>query len=171
MAHDDDAPAAPLRYTLRLTDRELVRAYLFTFFRQRGAIFLRFIGLAAIAWGVHDAVAGRPLAPLLILWGVWYALRPLFQAWVIVRRRGGRGQVTVELDDAGLRIEQDGQSARFAWDQLKAAGGVGDLVWYELERGAVGTLPLRVVDDPDALERCFRAHGKWRGPDSRGRIS
>ena len=63
----------PLRYELRLTDRELFRVFLFGYFKRPFAILRRFIGFAIIAFGFHPAMP-RGLFPV---------------ARLVVRRNGG----------------------------------------------------------------------------------
>ena len=158
----------PLRYELRLTDRELFRVFLFGYFKRPFAILRRFIGFAIIAFGFHllrNASDDLPwiAGPLCIAWGSWFVLNPLLLAWLAVRRRGTRGHVVVEVADDGVAISQECKRAAFGWDRVTEAGKLGDLVWFEIRGAAMAAIPLRVVADPPALLDVFRAHTRWRG--------
>lgn len=160
-------PADALRYTLRLTDRELFRVFLFGYFKRPFAILRRFVGFAAIALGFHvlrTASDDLPwiAGPACIAWGSWFVLHPLLGAWLAVRRRGSRGEVVVELDANGVAIAQDGKRAAFGWDRVTEAGMLGDLVWFELRGAAIAAIPLRVVADAAPLLDLFRTHTRWR---------
>lgn len=162
----------PLRYELRLTDRELFRVFLFGYFKRPFAIFRRFVGFAIIAFGfqlMRSASEDLPsvAGPLCIAWGSWFVLHPLLMAWLAVRRRGSRGHVVVEVADDGVAISQEGKRATFGWDRVTEAGKLGDLVWFEIRGAAMAAIPLRVVGDAVALLDVFRAHTRWRGPGAR----
>lgn len=160
-------PASPLRYELRLTDAELRRVFLFGYFKRPFAILRRFAGFGVIALGFHTLRDGalHPLAGIAcIAWGSWFVLHPLIGAFLAVRRRGSRGQVVVEVGDAGIGISQDGKRANFGWERVTEAGKLGDLVWFEIKGAALAAIPLRVVSDAAPLLDLFRTHTKWRAP-------
>ena len=102
-----------------------------------------------------------------VVFGLYYALKPLLAARMLTRRRRASGradrEIEVTLDHRGVVIGHGEVSTRLGWDEVVAAGRGPSYVWYELRGGQRATIPLRAVEDPDALVEILRARTEWVG--------
>jgi hypothetical protein len=166
---------ASLTYRFTLSDEEFRRAWLAEYYRRPGWRSLRILGGPAfVALGVmmvrSDAVFQRVMGVVAILFGVYYALKPLLAARALTaqRRRSGRADVELEvtLHGRGVRIDDGKVRTELPWHEVTAAGMGRGYVWYEVRGGSRATIPLRVVDELDPLVEMLRRHTEWR--DSTG---
>jgi hypothetical protein len=77
------------------------------------------------------------------------------------RRKPGTTRVAVALGDDGIALTRDGKTARFSWKDVTAAGQRPTYVWYELRGQHRAPIPLRVVDDVDALTSLLKERTRW----------
>jgi len=161
-----------LTYRFVLSDREFGRAWLREFYRRPGWRLWRVIGgpfFIALGLGMVRSsdlfTAGAGLVS--IVFGAWYLVRPwiAMKAMVARRQRGGRSDVELELrlHRDGIRIDDGRVKKELPWEDIVSSGRGPTYVWYELGGGSRATIPLRVVDDQDALRRILAAHTDWRG--------
>ncbi len=161
-----------LTYRFTLSDDEFARAWLREYYRRPGwRVFRVAFGPAVAILGVAmvrgDALFNRAMGIAAILLGAWYALKPFLAARMIrnARHKSGRSDLAIELrlSDRGVRIDDGHKRTDLAWEDVTAAGRGPDYVWYEIGRGARATIPLRAVDDLDALEALLREKTAWAG--------
>lgn len=160
-----------MKYEFQLSDQEFSRAWLAEFFRRPGlGLFRVLAGPVFVAVGVQmvrgDELFARGIGVAAILLGVWHVLRPfvLVRAMVGQRRKTGAAESTIRLDvgENGIVVSDGAKETRLGWDAITGAGRGRDYVWFEIRKAARGTIPLRAVDDEQALIETFRSRGKWR---------
>lgn len=102
-----------------------------------------------------------------IVFGLWYSIRPwiAMKATVAQRRDSGRSGVEIELrfHRGGVRIDDGKVKKEIPWEDIVRSGRGKGYFWYELKGGSRATVPLRVVEDPDALRDRLAAHSEWVG--------
>ncbi|HJL15484.1 MAG TPA: hypothetical protein RMH99_07515 [Sandaracinaceae bacterium LLY-WYZ-13_1] len=161
-----------LRYRFSLSDEEFRRAWLAEYYRRPGWRGLRILGGPAfVALGIvmvrSPELFTRVMGGVAILFGVYYAAKPWLMARALTRRRraSGRADVALELTlgPRGIRIDDGHVRTDLPWDEITAAGEGRGYVWYEIGGGSRATIPLRVVDDPDALRAWLRERTEWKG--------
>jgi hypothetical protein len=157
------------RFEIELTDRELATASIREHVARSGALRAA-LGPAALALGVYGLATregtGRWLALLVLAWGAFVVLRPFLVGWQLVserRRRGAASALALVVDERGLELTRGGKSLVFPWKEVTAAGRRADYFWYEVRGKQRAPIPLRLVDDPAALEAFLRAHTRWSG--------
>lgn len=164
--------ARSLTYRFRLTDEEFRRAWLAEYYRRPGWRSIRilggpmFVGLGVLMLRGEDTF-GRVMGVLAILLGVWYAVKPWLGARVMTKQRRESGRADVELavtfGARGVKIDDGKVQTELSWEDITGAGLGRGYVWYEIRGGSRATVPLRVVDDLDALRETLREHTRWAG--------
>lgn len=160
-----------LEYSFTLSDEEFGRAWLREYYRRPGWRVLRIAGGPALMlFGASMIVRApdlfsRAMGVCAVLLGLWYATKPLLARRLLTRHRRESGRADAEigltLSDDGVAIDHAGVRTELDWSDVTAAGRGPDYVWYEIGRGARATIPLRAVDDVDALESLLRRHTAW----------
>lgn len=167
---------ASLTYRFTLSDAEFRRAWLAEYYRRPGWRSLRVLGgPALVALGVtmvrSDAVFQRVMGVVAILFGLYYAAKPLLAARMLTaeRRRSGRADLELEVTfhGRGVCIDDGKVRTELPWQEITAAGMGKGYVWYEISGGSRATIPLRVVEDLDALVEVLRERTAWQGPPGR----
>ena len=157
--------------TLRFTvgEREFARAWLFEYFRRPGWRVVRVaLGPAVIALGVSMLRAGTSswLGGAIVVFGLYYALKPLLGVWQAVRQRRALGIAEMEIElvigRKGVRIDDGKARTQFSWEDIRGAGRGRGYFWYALNGGARATIPDRAVEAPAELEAIFREHTRWQ---------
>ncbi|MCB9595610.1 MAG: hypothetical protein H6719_23010 [Sandaracinaceae bacterium] len=164
---DSDA----LSYRFTLSDDEFARAWLREYYRRPGWKTWRIIGGPCfIALGLtmmrNEGLLSQGMGIAALVLGLWYALKPLLAARMLREQRAKSGRSHVELEvrlhGEGIRIDDGKVKKEIPWDQVVRAGAAPAYVWYELRGGSRATIPLRVVEDPEALRAKLRAHTAWQ---------
>lgn len=167
---------ASLTYRFTLSDEEFRRAWLAEYFRRPGWRSLRILGGPAfVGLGVvllqSEAVFQRVMGVVAVLFGLYYAAKPWLAARALTaqRRRSGRADVELEVTfhPRGVRIDDGKVRTELPWREVTAAGLGRGYVWYEVSGSSRATVPLRVVDDLEALVAMLREHTAWKGGDAR----
>jgi hypothetical protein len=163
----------PLELEFQLSDREFERAWIAEYFRRPSGALRTLAGPLVAALGLFVATratdgGGRSAGALLVALGLWQLARAFVLARALVGKRRATGAASrtmrVHLDDAGIAVSDGKKETRVPWDGVTGAGRGGDYVWFEVRGSARGTIPLRAIADPAALESIFRDRGKWAGP-------
>ena len=161
----------PQVYRFSLSDREYRRAWVREYYRRPGSRLLRivlgpFFAMVGVALVRSTELFTRGMGVATVLLGLWVTLKPLLAANTLVRHRRatGRGDVTFEitLHRQGIRIDDGKVRTELPWDEVISAGRSPDYFWYEVRGGSRATIPLRVVEDPAALEALLRERTTWR---------
>jgi len=161
-----------LTYRFVLSDEEFGRAWLREYYRRPGWRAWRIIGGPCfVALGIamsrsaESFTVGMGIASVVL--GLWYVVKPwiAMRATVAQRRKGGRSGVEIELrlHREGIRIDDGKVRKEIPWEDILTSGMASEYVWYELAGGNRATIPLRVVDDIDALREKLAAHTRWSG--------
>jgi hypothetical protein len=166
-----DDTQAPLRVTFKLSPGEFAKSWLGDYYRQRGmGQIRRLAGPALMALGLTLRAIARgevmvtAAGSFFFYYGIYYIVRPFLLLAFAVVRRGGGSDVTLELDDRGVRLSDPSSlSKRIGWDVVDGGGELGDYAWVEIRGGTRITIPKRAFADAAAFEACLREHGKWRG--------
>lgn len=154
-----------LEYDVDLTDDELRAAWL-TEDRARRSLLRRAIAPVAVVLGLGAIVGdggSRVAGFLAVAFGLATVAQPfLAVAGVLAaRRKQGPTAVRVALEDAGIMLTRGGKTARFPWSEVTAAGQRATYVWYELRGQHRAPIPLRVIEDLEALTSLLRARTRW----------
>lgn len=166
----DRAEQGVLRYRFVLSDEEFARAWLREYYRRPGWRAWRIVGgpcfvALGLAMMRGEELFSRAVGTAAIVLGLWYGLKPLLAARMLraERRRSGRSDVELEVrvHAGGVRIDDGAVKKELPWSEIVRAGASKEYVWYELRGGSRATIPLRVVDDPEALYATLRAHTAW----------
>lgn len=161
-----------LSYRFVLSDDEFRRAWLAEYYRRPGWRSLRLLGgPALVALGAimlrSPAAFQRVMGVVALLFGIYYAVKPWLAARVVTRerRRSGRADLELEvtLHGRGVTIDDGKVQTELPWYEVSSSGMGKDYVWYEVRGGARATIPLRVVDDLEALIERLRTHTDWKG--------
>ncbi|HEU4409343.1 MAG TPA: hypothetical protein VFS43_29055 [Polyangiaceae bacterium] len=163
----------PLRVTFRQSTGEFARSWLHEYYRQAGLGPLRRVaGPLLIALGLALRTLARGEAKVTAVgtfffyYGIYYIARPfLLLAVTLVRRRGRvgpGGELTLELDERGLRLSDASSTSKLGWDVITAGGARSDYAWVEIRGGSRLSIPRRAFDDFAAFEAYFRDRDKWR---------
>lgn len=157
---------APIEVSFALSDEEFRRAWLREHYAQaspaRNVVGPVMVVLSAWVLARH----GASFLPLVAGgYGLFLIARPFLLLTQLLRERKKQGPVTLALrvDETGITIRRGAKTIELAWSRITAAGRRDDYVWYEIGRSQRATIPLRVVEDREALEALFRAHVPWRG--------
>lgn len=163
--------SSSLTYRFTLSDEEFGGAWLREYYRRPGwRVFRVAGGPALMVFGVSMILRApdlfsRAMGAAAVLLGLWYATKPLLARRLLTRQRRESGradaEITVTLEESGLAIEHGGVRTELEWSDVTGAGRGPAYVWYEIGRGARATIPLRVVDDVDALEALLRRKTTW----------
>lgn len=162
-----------MRVVFRQSTGEFARSWLYEYYRQSNVGQLRRIagpllvavGLAlkTLARGDNTLVAA---GTFFIYYGIYLLVRPLILLGLTLLRRrkrvGAGGELTLELDDRGLRIADASSSSRLGWNDISAAGARRHYAWVEIRGGSRLAIPRRAFDNFDAFEDIFRDRRKWR---------
>lgn len=163
---------APFSYRYRLGDDELRRAWIREYYRRPGWRGLRiFGGPAFVALGVMMGSGTDPfmrgMGIVTVLFGVYYVLKPWLGARAMLRARRAAGlherEFAVRIDRKGIEIDDGRVRTRFAWSEVECAGRTTEYVWYQVRGGHRATIPLRVIDDRDALTAFLQRNTRWAG--------
>lgn len=159
-----------LTYRFVLSDREIASAWLREYFRRPGWRAWRviggpcFIGIGIVLTQSAELfMRGIGLATIGL--GLWYAAKPFIGARLISQDRRRRGlsdlEIEVRLGRDGLRIDDGRVRKEIPWSDVVRAGASSEYIWYELRGGSRATIPLRVVEDREALRTKLAAHCRW----------
>jgi len=156
-----------LTYRFVLSDEEVGRAWLREYYRRPGWRVWRVVGGPCfVALGVVMSTSGelltRGVGIATIAMGVWYAVKPLLGARLVVSGRRKRGladrEIELRLDAKGVRIVDGHVQKQLGWVDVRRAGESDEYFWYELGGGSRATIPKRVVEDAQALREKLREH-------------
>ncbi|HBQ16145.1 MAG TPA: hypothetical protein DEF51_35105 [Myxococcales bacterium] len=161
----------PQTYRFALTDGEYRRAWIREYYRRPGARMLRLLAGPLIALLGVGMLARAPrlfergMGVVALFFGLYLLFKPLLLANALVRRRQRTGMAERELEVTlraeGIRIDDGKIRTNLPWDEVRAAGRGPDYVWYEMKGGSRATIPLRAVDDLEALEALLRDKTSW----------
>jgi hypothetical protein len=162
-----------MRVVFRQTAGEFARSWLHEYYRQSNVGQLRRIaGPLLIAVGLAIKTLARADATAVaagtffIYYGIYLLVRPLLLLGLtLVRRRkriGAGGELTLELDERGVRIADASSSSRVGWGEISGAGARREYAWVEIRGGSRLAIPRRAIGDFDAFEDAFRERRKWR---------
>lgn len=163
---------APLTLRFTLTHGELARAWLFEYYRRGLWGVLRLLGgpaLVVVGWTLRQSGDGLVAAfgAFAVGYGVYYAVKPLlhvaFQVRRRVRVRADLVETTVRFGDDGIDVEHGASRTHIGWVDVGGAGRSATYLWFELPGGNRAPLPLRAVDDVEAVIARFREHDVWLG--------
>lgn len=160
-----------LSYRFVLSNDEFAHAWIREYYRRPGFRVWRVVG-GPIFFGVGVAMSlgrgdllMRAMGWLTALLGVWYTIKPLLAMWAMRAHRIKSGRADVELQLTlhrdGIRIGDDKVDTEIPWEEVTQAGETRHYVWYELCGGSRGTIPIRVVDDLDALRSLLGERARW----------
>lgn len=163
----------PLRVTFRQGAGEFARSWLFEYYRQGGLGPVRRVaGPLLVAVGMALRTLGRgdvkvsAAGTFCVYYGLYYFVRPLLLLGLALlrrRRRVGAGaELTLELDERGLRISDASSTSKVGWEVISAGGARADHAWVEIRGGSRLAIPRRAFDDFAAFEAYFRDRDKWR---------
>ena len=160
-----------MRFEFTLSHGEFAKAWLAEYYLATKWGPLRLLGgpfLGLLGWQLRTLRPRTYLAAFgafTIGYGIYYALKPLLQVGLLVRRRhklgAQRTTTVVHVDDDGIRITCGSASSSIGWDRVARAGKRPGYVWFEISETTRGTIPLAAIDDLPALEGLFRDQDKW----------
>ena len=154
------------------TGREFVLGWLAEYYRNPAwgaARLLTGPALVVAGLSLRATAAGgitEGLGAVAIGYGFVHLLRPLVRVGLAYHRRG-RGpshEVTVTVDQAGVRVEGAGVGAHLAWTSIDAVTRRRNRYWMTTHSGVHWSFPARAVGDEPALVRIVGERGKWRAP-------
>jgi hypothetical protein len=163
-----------VRAVFRQSTGEFARSWLYEYYRQSGLGSIRRIaGPLLIALGLALRTLARgdntmtAAGTFFIYYGLYYVVRPLILLGLTLFRRRGRvgagsGEITLELDDRGLRLTDASSTSRVGWEVITAGGARPGYAWVEIRGGSRLAIPRRAFEDFDAFEELFRERKKWR---------
>lgn len=163
-------PKQTLSYRFVLSDEEFGSMWLREYYRRPGWRAWRVIGGPCfIALGIAMARGSdlftTGMGIVSIVFGLWYSVRPFIamKAMVGQRRRDGRSGIEIELrlHRDGVRISDGKAIKEIPWENIVRSGESERYFWYELKGGSRATIPVRVVEDRDALREKLAAHSEW----------
>jgi hypothetical protein len=163
----------PLRVTFQQSTGEFARSWLYEYYRQGNFGPIRrvagplLVGLGlALQTLARGEVKVSAAGTFFVYYGLYYLVRPfLLLALTLVRRRGrvaAGGELTLELDDRGMRLTDAASTSKLGWDVISGGGARSDYAWVEVKGGSRLAIPRRAFDDFAAFEDHFRDRGKWR---------
>lgn len=162
----------PQTFRFTLTDAEYRRAWIREYYRRPGARVLRLLAGPLLAMLGVGMIARAPdlfergMGVVALLFGLYLVFKPLLLANALVRRRQQSGmadrELEVSLRKEGVRIDDGKVRTNLPWDEVRAAGRGPDYVWYEMKGGSRATIPLRAVEDVEALEALLRDRTEWQ---------
>lgn len=162
-----------MRFEFIQTHREFSLAWIGEYYRMGKWGGLRLLGgpaMVYVGWQLRVLRPGHWLAAVgsfAIGYGIYYAVKPLLQVLLLLRRRhklgGHRTTMVVDVDAEGIVIHSGSAHTTLGWDQIARAGWRSSYLWFELAQSTRAIIPLRSIEDREAIEQLFREQGKWVG--------
>lgn len=159
-----------MRFEFVQSHREYGWAWLAEYYRSGRWGPLRLIGGPAavfLGWRMHVLRPGEWLAAVgsfTIGFGIYYALKPLLQLALLLRRRHKIGaqqtQIVVDVDDEGLTIRSGEAETHLGWSEVARAGWRPTYLWFELTSGSRAIVPKRAIANRTGLNELLESKRK-----------
>jgi hypothetical protein len=156
----------PQTFRFKLSDREFAMAWLREYYRRPGWRSIRVLGgplmvMVGVALRGSSQTFTSVMGIVAIVFGVYYALKPIVFTSVLTSQRRRRNSADVEIevtfDRDGMRVADGKAKTALPWERITASGVTDEYVWIELSNGNRATIPRRAIPDLEELRALLSA--------------